>query len=348
MKKNLNARRLAFVTAALLVVLFVAGCGGSGSGNTAAMPSAAPMAASAGANFATRSSGMTAEIALAEEDAMIETSSGQAAALQNRKVVRHCDFSLETMDFDAGLAALYQMVEHNGGYIESSSMDGASLQYRGSYYERSANITARIPAEKLTEMTGAIEGHFNVTSRTERMDDITDRYFDSEAHLQTLQVQEQRLLEILEKAEKLSDVIELESALSETRYEIESLTAQLKRMDGQVRYSYLNLYLREVVEYEQVSGAPKTFGEKISASFERSGRKIVSLGEDLLFFAIEDLPVLLIVLAIAFVVLFLPVRALIRHSAKRGDKRNWGSSPLKAPAPAAPEQTAQHPDDTQP
>ena len=39
------------------------------------------------------------------------------------------------------------------------------------------------------------------------MDDITDSYYDAQAHLKSLQLQEERLLAILEKADKLEDII---------------------------------------------------------------------------------------------------------------------------------------------
>ena len=54
------------------------------------------------------------------------------------------------------------------------------------------------------------------------MDDITDSYFDAQARLDSLRQQEASLLEILSKAEKLEDVVQLQTALSDVRYQIES------------------------------------------------------------------------------------------------------------------------------
>ena len=45
--------------------------------------------------------------------------------------------------------------------------------------------------------------------------------------------------------------------------EIESLTASLRRMDSQVTYSFLNLSLQEVVEYQVMQEKPRTFGERM-------------------------------------------------------------------------------------
>lgn len=178
----------------------------------------------------------------------------------------------------AALAQISELVSGAGGYVESQSVDGRSLSYRGSYYERSASVTARVPAEKLDEVVAGVGGLCNIVSRSENMDDITDSYFDAQARLDSLRQQEASLLEILSKAEKLEDVVQLQTALSDVRYQIESLTAQLKRMDSQVTYSYLNMDLREVVEYQETAAKPKTFGEKLSAAATRAGNPPCRVG----------------------------------------------------------------------
>ncbi len=246
----------------------------------------------------------------------------------DRKIVKHSNLTLETKEFDTALDLILSAILEQGGYIESQNTNGQSLTHRGDYYERSASIQARIPANRLDSVTAVVGGIGNVTSKSENIDDITDSYFDSEARLNSLKLQEERLLEILAKAERLEDVISLERALSDVRYQIESLTATLRRMDSQVAYSYLNLSLREVVEYQVVSSAPKTLGEKIAASFKRSGEKLVWFFEAVLLFLIEDLPLILIWIAIFGIVAFICFRLF-----KRARARMNSSNVIPASAP---------------
>ncbi len=234
----------------------------------------------------------------------------------DRKIVKHSYLTLETKEFDIAFQQLLAAVTEQGGYIESQSTNGQSLTHRGTYYERSASIQARIPADKLDSVTAAVGGICNVTSKSESIDDITDSYFDSQARLDSLKLQEERLLDILSKAEKLEDVISLERALSDVRYQIESLTASMRRMDSQIAYSYLNLDLREVVEYQPVTSAPKTLGEKIAASFKRSGEKLTWFFEALLLFVIEDLPLIIIWLAIFGTISFVLFKFFSRAKVK--------------------------------
>lgn len=249
----------------------------------------------------------------------------------DRKIVKHSYLSLETKEFDTAMAQIIAAITEQGGYIESQNINGQSLTYRGSYYERSASIQARIPADKLDGVITAVGGICNVTSKSENIDDITDSYFDTEAHLNSLKLQEERLLDILSKAQKLEDVISLEQALSDVRYQIESLTATMRRMDSQIAYSYLNLDLREVVEYQPVETAPKTLNEKIVASFKRSGEKLVWFFEALLLFIIEDLPLIIIWVAIFGVLAFISFKSIRRAQNKMNQKKASNSPEQPAP-----------------
>lgn len=316
--------------------LLVSACGAAAP-NTAASTPSASMADSApynaamkeetadyGGGFQAQSFAMEAPAEAPAPDA--EQPSDDALA--NRKIVKHSYLSLETMEFDKALTQISDLIESAGGYIEGQSVDGRSLSYRGSYYERSASITARVPAEKLDGVISSVGGLCNIVSRSENMDDITDRYFDAQAHLDSLRQQEETLLDILSKAEKLEDVVQLQTALADVRYQIESLTAQLKRMDSQVTYSYLNMDLREVVEYQETVAKPKTFGEKLSAAATRAGNHLVASVQGLLLGIVEIGPVLLL-WAVIILVILLVVRAILRAVKKRRAKK-------QQPTPAEP------------
>ena len=212
------------------------------------------------------------------------------------------------------------------------------MTYRGDYYERYGNITARIPAEKLDETVNTLGTLCNVVSRSENMDDITDTYFDAQARLNSLKVQETTLLDILAKAEKLEDVITLQQALAEVRYQIESLTAQLGRMDKQVAYSYLYIELREVVEYKNVTTAPKTFGEEVSAAFQRSVSNLLRSCKGLILFVIEAGPVLLFWAVIILVIVLAIVKLTRTMQKRRAAKRAKKLAAKEPPAPTPPTQ----------
>ncbi len=320
----------------LALTLVLTGCGSGADSSYVTQPAAPSQAAQdSGAPRASAGFGGYDARAAAEEKGYDqsgespapEAEGGAYVPLEDRKVVRHSDLSLETMEFDDSLSAIARMIAEAGGYIQSQSVDGQSLYYSGQYYERSAQVYARIPADRLDEVTGKVGGLCNIVSQSESVDDITDGYMDAQARLDTLKIQEERLLAILEKAEKLEDVITLESALSQVRYEIESLTASLSRMDSQVRYSFLNITLREVAEYNLRKAQPRNFGERLGASFGRSVKKLGAALEGLLFFLIEEGPVILVYAAILGALILLGRRLYRRwqrkHPAPPDTRGRW-------------------------
>lgn len=335
-------RRLSHILGTALAVflamsLCLMGCGGSSkfADNGAPMASPSSSAAQAAEPAMPEPEEWQMETSQITMDAAASGESGGAVQFplpDSRKIIRHASMDLETQEFDAALQGIQQAVANAGGYIESQNQGGGtSYASRGRYQEeRYANIQARVPSGKLDEVMHSVGGLCNVLSQSESMDDITDSYYDAQAHLDTLKIQEERLLAILEKAEKLEDIITLESALSDVRYQIESLTASLRRMDSQVTYSYLNLSLQEVVEYQEVQEKPRTFGERLR---EAGGDGLEDMVDGLQNFAIAIArvgPSLLVWAAIILCVV-LVVRAITKARAKGREARGLPPRGRQAP-----------------
>jgi len=322
-------RKLALILALLMAVTLLAGCGGSSAATTEkyAMDSPAaeaPMPAPEAQMMYEYEMGVTEESMDAMEPNPYTAGGlgdGDAAPADvARKLIRNVDLSLETREFDQAVADLNDLVARLGGYIEYSDISGRSLDYKGEYYRRNAHFVARIPAEKLSEATGTIEEICNVTSRSESVNDITDAYYDVDGRLRTLRIEEERLLALLEKAEKLEDMLTIESHLSEVRYQIEKLTGQLNRYDNQVNYSTVSMYLQEVVEYTEKEPEPISFGQRIGRSFQNSLSFIGDFGEGLLITLVAVLPFLLVYGTAAAVVVFLVIKLVRRIGRKKKEK----------------------------
>ncbi|MFQ7105400.1 MAG: DUF4349 domain-containing protein, partial [Neglectibacter timonensis] len=157
-----------------------------------------------------------------------------------RKLVYRADVSAETKDFERAKADLDSLVAEVQGYVESSDLTGSSYGGGGN---RRLSYTVRVPADSLQGFLAKLEELVNVVSNSTYMEDITGSYFDTQARLNALEQEEKRLLELLEKAETLDEIIQLEDRISNVRYEIESLTSQLKIYDKEVAYSTVSIFL---------------------------------------------------------------------------------------------------------
>lgn len=113
------------------------------------------------------------------------------------------------------------------------------------------NSQSVIPAEKLDEFISELGGKGNLISSNLTTDDVTGSYYSYQSRLDALALQEQRILDMMEKADSLDYLIKLEDKLSQIRSEINELNYLLKYYDKSVDYSYVTVNLREVIEYTE-------------------------------------------------------------------------------------------------
>lgn len=290
----------------LLILSLLTACGGSSSPsrNYAVMEE---VAAEAPAAMADTASGKLTSAA--------ET--GSTAIPENRKWIITVFMSAETEDLDTMTAALDEHIKSLNGYVEDQHI------YNGSAYSsrryRSANLTIRIPAENVDRFTEEVSGIANVISQEKNLEDITLNYVSTESRMIALQTEEARLLELMEKAETMSDLLEIEARLTDVRYELESTTSRLRTYDNQVNYATIHLDISEVQEYTPV--ADPTLWERISGGFTDSLEDLWDSLQDLLVFLVIAFPFLLVYGGIALVI-FLVVRSVVKKKPKE-KKKPW-------------------------
>lgn len=242
------------------------------------------------------------------------------SATSQRKLIKTVELSVETKDYDNLMTSLEKQIEDLGGYIESL---GA---YNGSYYSyranRSANITARIPADKLDGFVKQIGEEANVVDRNESVEDVTLQYVDLDSHARMYEEEQERLLELLENAETIEDIITIESRLSEVKYQLESMKSQLRTFDNKVTYSTVHIYIDEVKELTPV--VEQTAGERIAEGFAESLRDIGEGFKEFFIGFVINIPYIIvwavIIAIIAFVVIKV-VKVIEKHSARKWEER---------------------------
>ena len=219
--------------------------------------------------------------------------------VDDRKLVKTLRIDMQTMTFDKATAAITVLADELGGYVEQANISGNSLNDANDYSDinyspRNASFTLRIPAEKLNAASDKLNALGNITSRSESIEDVTSNYTDIERRLETLNVQEDRLLEMLKTADELEYMITLERELADVCYEIESYTILLNGLDNKITYSTINIWIDEVIEYDDVRIAPPTFGERVSESFSNSINAISAFGKFLVIMLAAVVPFLLV------------------------------------------------------
>ena len=277
----------------VLLLLFCSACGGGGRGTAAA---------SAAMSENSMSGGTGMDMELYEPSAPQESQSDTAAGVdgsvyQNSgaKLIRRAELSIQTTQFDQTADSLEKLVEECGGYFEQSSVYGGS--YRDANARRSGEYVVRIPAEKYQAFLSGSGDLGYVTQLTESSEDVGEQYYDTESRLRTQRTKQERLLELLEKAETMEDIIALENALSDVEYQIEQYTSTLNRYDALIGFSTFNIYLSEVSKVTEEVGETASLGQQMAAGFKASMEGLVNGARELLVWISYNFIVLAVLVA---------------------------------------------------
>ena len=236
---------------------------------------------------------------------------------QGRKLIRRMDIGVETQSFDKLLSQIDKKVAELGGYIESSNTYGSSYGYEGN---RSADYTVRVPADKMDEMVTMVSENANVTRKSESTDDVTLSYVDTKSRKEALEVEQERLMALMEKAESVDAIIALETRLTEVRYQIQSMESQLRTYDNQVDYATINLSVEEVTIYTPDTQEPKSDLQRMTDGFVTSVKRVLQGIKNFLIDVVIALPYLLI-WALIIAVIVLVIRTIVKKSKKKRERK---------------------------
>lgn len=243
------------------------------------------------------------------------TSDETSPAPVERKLIRNVSMNLETREFDALTKSISDAVTFFGGYIEQADVSGNSLYWSGERSSRYSNITARIPENKLDAFLTEVSGQGNVTYKNESVQDVTLQYTDITSRKKTLQMEQERLWELLEKAESVDAVIALEARLSEVRYQLESIESQLRTLDNQIVYSTVYLSIQEVQVL--TSTDPDTIPVRIQKGLSRSFNTLKISSVDFLVWFISSLPILAVFAVLVFIAVIILKKPLKRRKTRK-------------------------------
>ncbi len=293
---------LAWILTLLLVASLLAGCGaatGEAMNDAAAIPNA---------------DGLYDSSLKVEESPSKDADSETPEVYQ--KLIRKVTMSAETDDLDTLMGQIDQRVRELSGYMENREVYNGSKSNTRRY--RYANLTIRIPVEKLDTFVNQVAEISNITSSNETAEDITLSYVATESRIKALETEQTRLLELLAKAENMDDLLKIESRLTNVRTELEEVASQLRLYDNLVDYATLKLNISEVKEYTVVE-EPETIWERIGEGFMESLDNLGTFFTELFVFLIVASPYLALLVAYVAIVILL---AMLVNRKFRKKKKN--------------------------
>jgi predicted component of type VI protein secretion system len=245
--------------------------------------------ASGGENYDDRE---LSETVYEEADINGFVSEGSAVAvpkIQEQKIVKESFLRFETQDLDKTYKNILTYTQQNKGYVQT---DESGKGYR----ELNRRLIVRIPTENFQKTLDAISKDvtFFDTKRISAKD-VTEEFIDIEARLKAKKALEERYTQLLNKANSVKEILEVERELSKIREEIEAKQGRLKYLSNKVAYSTLTV---EFYKQTAETGITVSYGTKMLNAL-KSGFNGISL----FFLGLLHIWPFLIVLIIAFIII---------------------------------------------
>ncbi|KAF2509044.1 DUF4349 domain-containing protein [Flavobacterium foetidum] len=216
-----------------------------------------------------------------------------------QKIIKEATLRFETDNLENTFNQIQNAVSNNKARIinDSEGKDYASV-YR--------NLTVKIPSQNFDRFINDISkgvSYFEVKNIS--AEDVTEQFIDLTSRLKTKKKLEERYLQILQKATKVSEILEIEKQISAIREEIEAKEGQLKYLESRVSESTITIeFYKTVAEKE---GVKISYGFKLWTAV-KSG-----------FFSLSDFLISLISIW-PFVIIFFVLAYFIRKRLKRRKK----------------------------
>ncbi|MFE2559282.1 DUF4349 domain-containing protein [Streptomyces sp. NPDC059352] len=262
--RRTRTRTTATAAALLTAALVLTGCGAgsmsdSGADGKRDLSAAKPADGSAGRAEDGAPEGAADGSAGSEK---APTAPDKAAAQQH--VIRTASLTVEVGDVGKALATARRVTAGAGGRVETETTERVDDAYVTSH------IVLRVPQERYDAVLTELAGTGKLLARKADAKDVTEQVVDVESRIATQRASVARVRALMQRAERLADVVTLEGELSRRQADLESLLAQQSSLKDQTSLATITLELTEKEkprpEQEEEEGRPG-FGDALSGGW---------------------------------------------------------------------------------
>jgi hypothetical protein len=206
----------------------------------------------------------------------------------DQKIIKTGNLRFETSNMEETAFALQKLIKKYHATIQNNTEE--KIDYTINHY-----FTIRLPNQNfdsfIQELSNGVD-YFDTKNIS--IEDVTEEYIDVTSRIKTKKALEQRYLELLKKANKVTEMLEIEHQLATVREEIEAKEGRLKYLQNKVSMSTINIEFYKVIERKV--GAQNSFGTKFVNAL-KSGFNGIST---FFLWVIEVWPFIIILVALIF------------------------------------------------
>jgi hypothetical protein len=177
------------------------------------------------------------------ENISVATAQSQSQVIE-RKIIRNADLTIELDAPEEAQRRITSIAEKHGGFVvnSESKLNDGNLQTAP---KTSVVVVARVPAAKFAETIEEIQQiGGRVIYRKDAGQDVTEEFIDLEARIRAKRALESQFLEIMKRAQKVSEALEVQSQISEVRSEIERMEGRRRFLENQAALSTITVKLQ--------------------------------------------------------------------------------------------------------
>ncbi|GAB4260692.1 MAG: DUF4349 domain-containing protein [Vicingaceae bacterium] len=241
----------------VIILFFLFGCGASDKNNGNIFPETAALESSLN-----QYDDMISEEEPFYDEEKNAENTGKINTSIDRKIIKNATISFQTSSINDTKNLLVAKTKAFGGYIANDNI--TDYGYQQQYLE------VRIPANKFESFLSSIKASAKKIDHQEiNTNDVTEEYIDIEARVKTKKALKDRYVELLNKAQSVKDILEIEREISQLQEDIESIEGRLNYLKNQVAFStfYLTFYETQSSAFD--------FGDKIKDGLKNGWKNLL-------------------------------------------------------------------------
>lgn len=173
----------------------------------------------------------------------------------NTKIIKTANLRFATANIDESYALVQKSAQKYKAILQNDNTGK-------DYYSVYRNVTLRIPKQHFDAFINDLSKGVAYFDRKEiSAQDVSEEFVDLEARLKAKQTLENRYLELLSKANKVSEILEIEKELANIREEIEAKQGRLQYLQSRVAMSTITIEM--YTEKPQGTGTTVSYGSKM-------------------------------------------------------------------------------------
>src|SRR2546425_3667143 len=161
-----------------------------------------------------------------------------------RKIIRNANLTVEVASPIEGQRQISSIAESHGGFVVTCEMTQQTSE-DNSKPSVSVNLIVRVPATQFDSVVQEIRAAGSRVLQEKRTgQDVTEEFIDLEARIKNQRALETQFLEIMKRAGKVEEALQVQRQLAEVRTEIEKLEGRKRFLENQASLSTINVTLQ--------------------------------------------------------------------------------------------------------